>query len=229
MGTLTGIALIAVPILFNLFFALLGRFFDYPGILRQPGREVLQRFEAGGTRLVLLWWGLAVSAVLFIPVVILTVFLIESAPAPLVAATLTIGVLAGLVQALGLMRWPFLVPYLARTLSDRSSSEGERDAATVVFQAFNRYLGVAIGEHLGYAFTGAWTILFAAAMLSGDGLPGWLAIVGIVIGTALMLGSLEFVGPAEPTGWKLAAVLVPVAYTLWSAWLVALGIVVLVS
>jgi hypothetical protein len=229
MGTLTGIALIAVPILFNLFFALLGRIFDYPGILRQPSREVLQRFEVGGTRLVLFWWGLAVSAVLFIPVVILTTFLIEAAPAPLVVATLTTGVLAGLVQALGLMRWPFLVPYLARTLSDRSSSEGERDAAAVVFQAFNRYLGVAIGEHLGYAFTGAWTILLGAAMLTADGLPGWLAIVGILIGAALMLGSLEFVGPAERTGWKLAGVLVPVAYTLWSAWLVALGVVVLIG
>jgi hypothetical protein len=229
MGTLTAVALIAVPILFNAFFALLGRVFAYPGILRQPSREVLRRFAAGGTRLVLLWWGLAVSAVLFIPVVILTTTLIDSAPAPLVLATLTIGVLAGLVQALGLMRWPFLVPYLARTLDDPSAPPGERDAAAVVFQAFNRYLGVAIGEHLGYAFTGAWTILFGAAMLTGDGLPRWLVIVGIVIGGALILGAFEFVGPAEPAGWRLAGVLVPIAYTLWSVWLVALGIVVLIG
>ena len=39
-----------------------------------------------------------------------------------------------------------------------------------------------------------------------------------------VLGSLEFAGPFELSGWKLAGTLVPLAYIGWSIWLLALGI-----
>ena len=65
--TVTGVALIGVPILFNVGFALLAQRFDYPDILRQPTHEVLRRFREGGSSLVLIWWLFAFSAVLFCP------------------------------------------------------------------------------------------------------------------------------------------------------------------
>jgi hypothetical protein len=46
-----GALLVGLPIAFNVFFFLLGRFFDYPGILRSPVGTILSRFEAGGLRL----------------------------------------------------------------------------------------------------------------------------------------------------------------------------------
>jgi len=96
-----------------------------------------------------------------------------------------------------------------------------------VFQAFNRYLGVAVGEHLGYLLTGAWTILVGATITQTTIAPTWLGAPGIVIGALLMLCSLGFVGPAERTGWKLAAILTPIAYIAWSLWLVATGVALL--
>jgi hypothetical protein len=39
-----------------------------------------------------------------------------------------------------------------------------------------------------------------------------------------MVCSLEFLGPHEPTGWKLAEKLTPIAYVLWSLWLFATGV-----
>ncbi len=54
-----------------------------------------------------------------------------------------------------------------------------------------------------------------------------LAWPGIVIGLLLVFGSLEFVGPFEESGWKLAAFLVPLAYIAWSLWLIAAGVVLL--
>jgi hypothetical protein len=42
-----------------------------------------------------------------------------------------------------------------------------------------------------------------------------------------MLCWLEFVGAFEPTGWKLAQILTPIAYVAWSRWLVAMGVVLL--
>ena len=65
---------------------------------------------------------------------------------------------ASVVQFLGLIRWPFLVPYLAREESARpDAAPARQEAIDIVFQSFNRYLGVAVGEHLGFLFTGAWT------------------------------------------------------------------------
>jgi hypothetical protein len=44
-----------------------------------------------------------------------------------------------------------------------------------------------------------------------------------------VLGSLEFVGPFDERGWKLAGALVPVAYIAWSGWLLALAIGLLLT
>jgi Domain of unknown function (DUF4386) len=227
-ATLTGLLLIATPIAFNASFALLAARFDYPDILRRPTDEVLARFRAGGTGLVLIWWSFALSAVLFAPLVVLLSQTIADADAGLLAVATTIGVLASVVQFLGLIRWPFLVPYLARAAAEPGASPARREAIDVVFQSFNRYLGVAVGEHLGYALTGAWTTLAGAALIQTSVVSGWLGIAGIAIGPVLMLCSLEFVGPFERSGWKPAGALTPVTYIAWSLWLVAVGIALLV-
>lgn len=216
--TLLAVLLIAVPLLFNAGYAALAIRFDYPGILRRPTAEILDRFRAGGSGLVLLWFGFAWSALLFIPVAALAGVLI---PDPgLAALSIAVGVVAGSVQALGLLRWVFLVPFLARV----QAAGADRSTLDLVFQVQHRYLGVAVGEHVGYLMTGAWTIIVAAA----GALPLWLAAPGIAIGAMLVLGALEFVGPFEDRGWKLAGVLVPIGYILWSAWLIALGVLLLV-
>jgi hypothetical protein len=59
--------------------------------------------------------------------------------------------------------------------------------------------------------------------------PGWLGIVGIPIGAALLVGTVEFVGSNEEHGWPLAGTIVPIAYIAWSLWLVALGVALLVT
>ena len=63
-ATVAGVLLIALPLAFNAAFALLAARFDYPDVLRRPTGEVLARFAAGGTPLVLLWWAFALTAVL---------------------------------------------------------------------------------------------------------------------------------------------------------------------
>jgi hypothetical protein len=225
--TVAGLLLIAVPLAFNAAFALLAARFDYPDILRRPTADVLVAFQEGGTPLVLLWWAFALTAVLLAPLVVLLSRAVDDADAPLLALATTVGVLASLVQFLGLVRWPFVVPYLARTAADPDASAARREAIDVVFQALNRYLGVAVGEHLGYGLTGAWTTLAGIALTQTAAAPAWVGVPGIVIGPVLMLCSLEFVGGHEPAGWKLAERLTPIAYIAWSLWLLATGTVLL--
>src|SRR4051794_24386111 len=112
--TVTGAMLIGVPILFNVGFSLLAKRFDYPDILRRPTHVVLAHFRQGGPSLLVIWWVFALSAVLFAPLVVLLAGELGDADATVVALSVVVGVLASAVQFLGLIRWPFLVPYLAR-------------------------------------------------------------------------------------------------------------------
>jgi hypothetical protein len=226
---LTGLLLLVLPVAYNLFFTLLARSFDYPDILRQPTDQVLARFAAGGSRLVLLWWGFTMSAVLLAPAVVLVSATLTDANPTVLALATAIGLLAALVQFLGLVRWPFTVPHLARLAGDPATTPATRDAVEVVFQTLNRYLGVAVGEHLGYLFTGLWTALAGVALIQTDLLHPLFGVVGLVLAPLFVLGSLEFVGPFEPRGWKLAGILIPFAYIGWSVWLLALGIGLLVT
>ena len=63
-----GLALIALPVVFNVVFADLARTFDYPDILRHEPGEILARFRAGGTALVVRWWAFVLVGVAFIPI-----------------------------------------------------------------------------------------------------------------------------------------------------------------
>lgn len=219
------ILLILVPVAFNLAFFELGRAFDYPNILRKQPDEILRRFAAGGSGLVLRWQALLVSALAMLPLVALLAVVLAAPPA-FTALSLVVGSAAALVQALGLVRWPFAVPELARryVAADGPEAAASRRSIELVFATLHRLLGVGIGEHLGYMLTGAWTLLVAGSILSGSVLPAWLGLIGIPIGVALLIGTLEFVGPNEEHGWSVAGMIVPIAYIAWSIWLIALGI-----
>jgi hypothetical protein len=219
---LTGIVLILTPIAFNIFFTLLSVTFEYPDILRKPTGYVLRHFDAGGSGLVAMWYGFMLTAVLFVPLAVLVHKVLARENTPYMAVATAFGVIAGVVQFLGLVRWPFLVPYLADTYLAPASSGVTREAVAVVFQAFNQYAGVAVGENLGYLFTGLWTVLVALAMF-GSPLPlrRWLGLLGMVSAASVLVGTLE------PAGFEPAANVVVIGYILWSIWLVLFGIFLL--
>jgi hypothetical protein len=146
---LTGLLLLFVPIAFSVCFTLLQMLFEYPDILRQPTADVLAKFQAGGTGLIVVWYALTLTAVLFIPLVVLFHHLLAAHETSVTLWVATVfGVVAGLAQTLGFLRWPFLVPHLAQTYLAPQASEVQRAAATMVFEAFHHYAGMAVGEHL---------------------------------------------------------------------------------
>lgn len=221
-----GILLIVAPLWFNANFALLGKRFDYPDILRRPATEVLDRFRAGGSSLILLWWMFMLSGLLLIPAVVLLGQALGFTG--IVPLAVTVGVLAGLVQMLGLLRWVYLVPSLARSNVDPGLESGQREANIAVFRAMHQYLGVGVGEHLGYLFTGIWSVLTGIAIVGRDLIPTWMGWVGIVVGVGLVIGSAEFLGRDEEDGWALAGAAVPILYIGWSLWLLAMGIALII-
>lgn len=217
----TALLLILVPLAFNVTFFLLQRMFDYPNILRRPSSEILTRFHAGGVGLRRAWYAFTLSALLFAPIPVLMHQVFDGDATWYLPVATAFGVLAALCQTLGLMRWPFLVTDLAASYADPKTTPAAREAIAVTFQAFHRYIGVAVGEHLGYVFTSLWTLLVATAILQTDLFHHAFGWVGIVAALGV------FAGVFEEAGFKPAALVNAVAYVLWSLWLIALGIVLL--
>lgn len=219
--TITGILLVAAPLLFMGAFTLLQINFEYPDILRQPAATVLEKFAQGGSGLMANWYAMLFSAILFIPIAVLLHPFLNRRDAWYLPLATVFGVLAGVVQMLGFVRWPFLVPGLARSYLDPAASLASREAVSVVFSAFNQYAGVGVGEHLGYLFTALWSILIGLAMLASPIFPKWLGWIGILSGLGILLGVFE------PAGLAWAGMVNALAYILWALWLLVSGIYLL--
>jgi len=115
------------------------------------------------------------------------------------------------------------VPYLAKTYFEPEATQATRDSIAVVFQAFHRYAGVAIGEHLGYLFTSIWTALIALAVTQSSLFSPWLGWIGLIPAIGI------FIGIFEESGFKSAGAINAISYILWSIWLIILGVVLLMS
>ena len=214
----TGGLLVAVPLIFTAGFTGLQIVFDYPGILRHPAGEVLSRFANGGADLHAYWYLMFIAGVLLIPTAIAFAVL-NWKDAPFVAALAgSFGAIAGLVQAMGLLRWTVLVPGLAATYTAPSATEIDKAGAASAFDTANAYLGMGVGEHMGYLFTALFTVMVALIVVQRWPMMAWLGVVGAV-GVAF--------GMLEPFGVPMAATINAMAFTGWSVWALVLGVLIL--
>jgi hypothetical protein len=218
-----GTLLVIVPLGFTVCFILLLQLFEYPDILRQPTGDVLAKFAAGGTPLVAVWYALTLAAVGFIPLTVLVHRVLAERDAPVLLWVATaFGLVAGLAQTLGFLRWPFLVPHLAQSYLAPGATEAQRAAAGMVFEAFHQYAGMAVGEHLGYLSTSVWTLLIAIVIIRTGLLPRWLGLSGAVLALGIATGLVE------PAGWELGGMINAYSYLVWALWLIAIGVTLLV-
>ena len=218
-----GALLILIPIVFTVCFTLLQTLFEYPDILRQPTAEVLTKFQAGGPSLVAVWYVLTLTAILFIPISLLVHrVLADREASTLLWIATTFGVVAGVAQTLGFLRWPFLVPSLAQAYLAPGASAAQQAATAAVFDAFNRYAGMAVGEHLGYLSTSVWTFLIAARMLRVPLFGRWIGIAGMALAIGVATGLLE------PAGVAWAGAVNAISYLAWAVWLMVVGVVLLI-
>jgi hypothetical protein len=210
--------LILVPVLFSAAFTGLQLSFDYPAILRLPAPDVLVRFANGGPMLSGLWYAMMVSALAFIPAAIgVGVLYGKSQPFP-AGLCAAFGLVAGLVQAMGLLRWVILVPGLAASYLDPGSTDIERQIATSLFGAANTYFGTGVGEHFGYLFTALWTATVALLVWRQW---RWLAILGLAVAAGVAAGMLE------PFGLPVAGTINAISFSLWTIWVLIFGVAIL--
>ncbi len=98
------------------------------------------------------------------------------------------GVLGGLVQALGLLRWTVLVPGLAAAYVAPGATELDKALATSAFDTANAYLGMGVGEHMGYLLTALFTVAVGVIIMKRWAAMSW---IGFVLAVGVAFGMLE--------------------------------------
>jgi len=199
----TALIVLAV-VLANAAFLGLGSVFDYPDILQEPAEEILVEFRADEGAIVALFITLAVSAALLAPIALLLGRMADNEAG---RWSVRVGIAAAVVQVIGLMRWPLIVPSLA--------DDNDVDA----FDTVHTVLGTVVGETFGYLLTAAWTVLIISALarrLAGR----WFSLLGYAAAALIAVGVLV---PLDVPGTDFANF---VGYILWSVWMLAFAILI---
>jgi Domain of unknown function (DUF4386) len=225
--TLLGLAAIAYAIAFNIPFAMLSVIFDYPAVLRRPAGEILTLFNAGGTRLILTWHAFSIMALLFVPfATALSLSGDRAAKYPALAFGSAIaGGLAGFAQAIGLWRWVFVVPALARSYVDPSATEAMKSGAEGTFNLINLYGGVAIGEHIGQLMTALFVLLVSLMQLREAN--SLTATLGFATAGAIAVGTGEGLALALGQSGEFFGLVTIAGFLLLTIWLITTGLTLL--
>jgi hypothetical protein len=214
--TLTAALLVVAAILTNAAFTVLGSLFEYPDILKQPVDEVLAAFRGNQADVTVWFTVMALAAALFAPI---AVGVGRLAPGRAMRLAVPVGIAAAVVQAVGLLRWPLLVPRYAEAATDADPAVAA--AARHSFETAHLVLGTLVGETLGYLLTGAWTVLVLVALhrtLAGR----WFTALGGVSAVLVVAGVLS------PLGLPVVDDANFLGYILWSVWLLVFASLIVV-
>lgn len=201
---LAAVLMVVAVVLANVAFVGLGSVFNYPDILQEPAEEILTQFRADEAAIITLFTLLALSAALLAPIALL---LGRIADNDLGRWSIWVGIAAAIVQVIGLMRWPLIVPFLA----DRDDTDA--------FETIHTVLGEVIGETFGYLLTATWTVLIIYAL--AQRLAGrWFSYLGLAAAALIALGVLV---PLDVPGTDFANFL---GYIIWSVWLLVFAVLI---
>lgn len=212
---IAGVIFVLVP------YTALTTMFNYPAVLRQEPGTILTRFHEGGGTLILTWWLFAIGGLPLLQAYVLIGQKLENQLFGIRWAT-TLGIVSGIVQIIGLLRWTFVVPTLASQYVS-TTDLATKQAITTVFSAIHQYGGVVLGEHLGQLFTIFYTVLLSSAFLRLNIFSRWVSYLGYVASGIYLLAQGELFATVIPgfPNWELAGFL---GSTLWLVWLLIVGI-----
>jgi hypothetical protein len=202
--------------------------FGWPDILDAPATEALPAFaKIAGTVQTLFLLQMAASLVLIPGVIALHRLLARSRGTDAALLTVTaFGIIAPVIQSLGWVRWPLVVPVLAERYLDPDVSAATKEATAASYELLNAYAGGALGEHLGWLLQGVWAVGIAIlAWRAADVAPTWLR-------RTLAVLALAWVVTLVPAGWLDSDALTALGSTVYSVWylgLLVLGVTLLRS
>lgn len=188
--------------------------FEFPEVLRMPAEYRLGLFLEHRSVIIPVYYLMALTGLTQLSIAVLLHQSFKDRGSTLLVLATVFGVLSGAWQVMGFLRWTILIPYIAETMAQANALGIE--PATVAFMegVANRYIGMAVGEHLGFVGQTVWTILLGVVMVRSKLFENRLAWIGIVLGILTIPVCLEplggpFVAFAE---WPMPVV------TAWVVW-----------
>jgi hypothetical protein len=195
--------------------------FNYPGVLREESGIILKQFHQGGSALIFTWLAFAL---LGLPLLVAYSLIGErlEPKIPQIKWVTTIGIVSGIVQIIGLLRWVFVVPVLAEEYVHTTDTATQK-AIEISFKMIHQFGGVLLGEHLGQLFTIIWTVFISLALLKVNIIPKWLAWWGFLSSSIYFLAQAELLATVIP-GFPVIGIAGFLGSTLWLLWLILLGL-----
>ncbi len=198
---------------------LLGKYFDFPDVLRQPADAAFARFAQNRSLIVPLYYIFLLSSLLYIPLSYWLQQVLQDTTGKLALRALSgLGIATAIFQAIGFVRWIFMMPYLTDTYYNQPET---KHTITIVYEMMNRFAGMSIGEHLGFIAMGSWTILLGIVLINHAQFKPWLGYAGLFISFLLLISVLEHFGGEDAAMFGTLNFL---ANTLWAIWLVAVAV-----
>jgi hypothetical protein len=195
--------------------------FNYPEVLRQEPAMVLKQFNDGGSTLIFTWLAFALFGLPLLIAYSLLGKQLETKFSFVRWAT-TMGIIASIVQIIGLLRWVFVVPVLASDYVKTTDPIGQK-AIVTSFKVIHQFGGVLLGEHLGQLLTVTWTGAISYALLKATIIQHWLAWMGYATSVIYLMAQAELLATVIPQFpvWDVAGF---IGSTLWLLWLILIGI-----
>ncbi|MEH6559759.1 MAG: DUF4386 family protein [Oceanicoccus sp.] len=160
-------------------------FFGFPDVLRLPPLKILAAFRAEQTAVIIFYYLFAIAHLVFVAGVLALHRVLRVSDGPWLTIATAGGVLYGIAQTVGFLRWPILVPLFAEKAADPELTAGQLDALLLVLDAFHRYAGMAIGENLSFWGLAAWLIGCGVTVMRSPftmSKAGWLwVIAGLMV------------------------------------------------
>src|SRR5512144_2437037 len=172
---LSGLFFIVGAVLVNIPYTLLIMNFDYPDMLRAPVGQILTQLHAGGNALIYTWLAFAWVGLPMLFGAIMLKRILEKENSRFLAAATTIGVIGFVVQVIGLLRWVFVVPVIARLYTDPATTAVMKDSLSALFIGIHQYGGVLLGEHMGQFFIIIWMSMISAIIYKSPAFARWVA------------------------------------------------------
>jgi hypothetical protein len=102
--------------------------------------------------------------------------------------------LSALARSLGIVRWLFTMPVLARFYVASDATQPTKETISILYELLNSYAG-GVGELLGVSlFAVLWLILICVIIVRNSEWPSWLGYFGFITSTFLLLNFLEVLG-----------------------------------
>ena len=175
---------------------ILGAALNWPASLDEPASVILPLILEQFTAMLTGYGFYLGYSLLFYPVAYLTgrALVGTQTDHPLLRLADGFALLSTLARSLGIVRWLFAMPVLARLYVAPDATEQTRVTISIVYDTLNAY-GGGVGELLGVSFfTTLWLILIGILILRSANAPKWAAYFGFVAAALLALNLVELVG-----------------------------------